>query len=91
LLPYVALYAVSSVATVRCTLCSEQCCYRTLHFMYKDISGSCPSCLTKFESRSSSNWKTLFTESDDTRGCSNTICPPEDEQGAARNMLRIVM
>jgi len=33
----------------------------------------------------------LFTESDDTRGCSNTICPPEDEQSAARNMLRIVM
>jgi len=33
----------------------------------------------------------LFTESDDTRGCSNTKCPPEDEQGAARNMLRIVM
>ena len=29
----------------------------------------------------------LFTESDDTRGCSNTICPPEDEQGAARNMF----
>jgi len=33
----------------------------------------------------------LFTESDDTTGCSNTICPPEDEQGAARNMLRVVM
>jgi len=33
----------------------------------------------------------LFAENDDTRGCSNTICPPEDEQGAARNMLRIVM
>jgi len=33
----------------------------------------------------------LFTEGDDTEGCSNTICPPEDEQGAARNMLRIVM
>ena len=33
----------------------------------------------------------LFTERDDTRGCSNTICPPEDEQGAARNMLRIVV
>ena len=33
----------------------------------------------------------LFTEGDDTRGCSDTICPPEDEQGAARNMLRIVM
>ena len=33
----------------------------------------------------------LFTESDDTRGCNNTICPPEDEQDTARNMLRIVM
>ena len=33
----------------------------------------------------------LFTESDDTRGCNNTICPPEDEQGTARNMLKIVM
>ena len=29
--------------------------------------------------------------SDDTRGCNNTICPPEDEQGTARNMLRIIM
>ena len=25
----------------------------------------------------------LFTESDDTRGCNNTICPPQDEQGTA--------
>ena len=33
----------------------------------------------------------LFTESDYTRGCSNKICPPDDEQRAARNMLRIVM
>ena len=32
-----------------------------------------------------------FTESDDTRGCGDTICPPEDEQVAARNILRIVM
>jgi len=31
-----------------------------------------------------------FTESDDTRGCNNTICP-EDEQGTGRNMLRIIM
>ena len=30
-----------------------------------------------------------FTESDDTRCCNNTICPPEDEQGTARNTLRI--
>ena len=28
---------------------------------------------------------------DDTRGCGDTICPPEDEQGAARNMLRILV
>ena len=33
----------------------------------------------------------LFTESNDTRGCNNIICPPEDEQGTARNMLRIIM
>jgi len=33
----------------------------------------------------------LFTEGDDTRGCSNTICPPEDEQRAARNMLRSIV
>jgi len=32
-----------------------------------------------------------FTESDDTRGCNNTICPPGDEEGTARNMLRIIM
>jgi len=32
-----------------------------------------------------------FTEGDDTRGCGDTICPPEDEQRAARNMLRIVV
>ena len=32
-----------------------------------------------------------FTESDDTRGCNNTICPPEDEEGTARNMSRIIM
>ena len=32
-----------------------------------------------------------FTENDDTRGCNNTICPPEDEQGTARDMLRTIM
>jgi len=32
-----------------------------------------------------------FTESDDTRSCNNTICPPEEEQGTARNMLKIIM
>jgi len=33
----------------------------------------------------------LFTEGDDTRGFGNIIGPPEDEQRAARNMLRSVV
>ena len=33
----------------------------------------------------------LLVKSDDTRGCCDTICPPEDKQHAARNMLRIVV
>jgi len=39
------------------------------------------------------DWHTvrLFTEGDDTRGCGDTIYPPEDEQRAARNILRIVV
>ena len=32
-----------------------------------------------------------FTESDDTRCCNNTICPPEDEHSTARNVLRVIM
>jgi len=32
-----------------------------------------------------------FTESDDTRCCDKTICPPEDGHVDARNMSRIVM
>ena len=33
----------------------------------------------------------LLVKSDDTRGCGDTIGPPEDEQRAARNMLRSVV
>ena len=33
----------------------------------------------------------LLTEGDDTRGCGDTIGPPEDEQRAARNILRSVV
>ena len=33
----------------------------------------------------------LFTEGDGTRGCGDTICPPDDEQRVARNMLRSVV
>ena len=32
-----------------------------------------------------------FTESDVTRCCDNTTCPPEDGHVNARNMSRIVM
>jgi hypothetical protein len=32
-----------------------------------------------------------FTESDDTRCCDDTICPPEDGHVDPRNMSRIVM
>ena len=32
-----------------------------------------------------------FTESEDTRCCENTICPPEDGHVNARNMSRIVV
>ena len=32
-----------------------------------------------------------FTQSDDTRCCDNTICPPEDGHVDARNMSRTVM
>jgi len=35
--------------------------------------------------------KRPFTESDDTRGYNNTICPPEDGHIIARNMLRIIV
>ena len=31
------------------------------------------------------------TESDDTRCCDNTICPPEDGHVDVRNMSKIVM
>ena len=33
----------------------------------------------------------LFTESDDTRRCDNTIFPPEDEHANAPNMSRIIV
>ena len=33
----------------------------------------------------------LLTEGDDTRGCGDTIGPPDEEQRAARNMLRSVV
>ena len=32
-----------------------------------------------------------FTESDNTRCCNYTMCPPEDEHITARNMSKIIM
>ena len=37
------------------------------------------------------SWSFTDFQGDDTRGCGDTICPPENEQRAARNMLRIVV
>ena len=72
-------------------------CYITILNMFRaarcSSSGGQIVLLQPLVSSLSVNSRTVckFTESDDTRGYSNTICPPEDEQGAARNMLRIVM
>jgi len=43
------------------------------------------------ESRVLSSGILYCTESDDTRCCDNTICPPEDGHVGARNISRIVM
>ena len=45
------------------------------------------------ESRLQSIRRTVqpFTESDDTRCCDNTICPPEDGHVDARNISSILM
>jgi len=52
---------------------------------------SCTVCRLRAESTLNRHTVRLFTESDDTRSCNNTICPPEDEQGTAQNILRIIM
>ena len=62
-----------------------------LHYDPQHVSSSTLQVESGLQSALNLHTVRLFTESDDTRGCSNTICPPEDEQGAARNMLRIVM
>jgi len=43
--------------------------------------------------QSALNWHAVepFTDSDDTRCCDNTICPPEDGHVNALNMSRIIM
>ena len=51
----------------------------------------CTVCRLRADCRAVRSQPAYSTESDDTRGCNNTICPPEDEQGAARNKLRTIM
>jgi len=55
-----------------------------LHYTPQHVSSSTQSALHPHTVR-------LLTEGDDTRGCGDTIGPPDDEQRAARNMLRSVM
>ena len=52
-----------------------------------------PSGIAKYAEQSALHPHTLrlLTEGDDTRGCGDTIGPPDDEQRAARNMLRSVV
>ena len=70
-------------------------CYITILNMFRPVTCSSSGQIVlpqPLVSSPSVNSRTVCClHSDDTRGCSNTICPPEDEQGAARNMLRIVM
>ena len=57
------------------------------------ISKRLPSTPVKSGLQSALNWCTVqpFTDSEDTRFCENTICPPEDGYVKARNMSRIVV
>jgi len=52
--------------------------------LLRDIPSTCQSALNRCTVQS-------FTESDDTRRCENTICPPEDGHVNARNMSRIIV
>jgi len=55
-----------------------------LHYAPQNVSSSTESALHLHTVR-------LLTEGDDTRGCGDTIGPPEDEKRAARNILRSVV
>jgi len=54
---------------------------------------TCPSSGGQFTEHSALIRHTVqpFTQSDDTRCCDNTICPPEYGHVDARNMSRIIM
>jgi hypothetical protein len=58
--------------------------------LYQSIIANFYSLLDSAESALIRHTVQPFTESDDTRFCDNTICPPEDGHVNARNMSRIV-
>jgi len=58
---------------------------------YRHSANGCTVCRMRAESALIRHIVQPFTESDDTRCCNNTICPPEDVHVNARNMSRIVM
>ena len=69
-------HLVSSLSVNGCTVCRMRAESATVH-----------------SAESALIWHTVqpFVESDDTRCCDNTICPPDDGHVDARNMSRIVM
>ena len=62
-----------------------------LHYDPQHVSSSTLLIVRRTESALHLHTVLLLTEGDNTRGCGDTIGPPEDEQRAARNMLRIVV
>jgi len=67
-------------------------CYITILDMFRAL--TCPSSggqIALSQHLVSSLSVNTCTESDDTRFCDNTICPPEDGHVNAQNMSRIVM
>jgi len=81
--PYVCYtMLLNKFRAARCSSSGGQIVYTSmLHYAPQHVSSSTPLILRR----------TNCTEGDDTRGCGDTIGPPEDEQHAARNMLRSIV
>ena len=62
-----------------------------LHYDPQNVSSSTLLILRRTNCITTASGFVTLEIGDDTRGCGDTICPPEDEQRAARNMLRIVV
>ena len=62
-----------------------------LHYAPQHVSSSTLLIIRRTQSALHPHTVRLLTEGDNTRGCGDTIGPPDDEQRAARNMLRSVV